>query len=74
VAAQKNLSLVYSKGNGVAKDLIKAHMWANLAAASGNLASVINRSDFAANMSPAQIITAQKLASECQARNFQKCD
>jgi hypothetical protein len=41
-----------------------AHMWYNLAAASGNKNALTNRDKLAAKMTPAQIAGAQKLARE----------
>jgi TPR repeat protein len=72
--AQNNLGTMYGKGRGVKQDFIKAHMWYNLAAASGESNALKNRDIIAAKMTPQQIAEAQKLARECQARNFKNCD
>ena len=55
-------------------DDVRAHMWFNLAAAKGNAGSVKNRDQATKMMTPLQIAEAQKLARECQARNFKGCD
>jgi hypothetical protein len=49
-------------------------MWLNLAAVTGNAYAVKNRDIIAAKMTLQQVAEAQKLALECQARNFKNCD
>ena len=56
------------------QDYTRAHMWFNLAAVTGDSVSVKNRDIVAKRMTPQQIAEAQKLARECQARNFKNCD
>ena len=72
--AQFNLGIMYSNGEGVVQDYVRAHMWWNLAAAQGNANAVKNRDIVAKKMSTQQIVEAQKLARECQARNYKNCD
>jgi TPR repeat protein len=66
--AQESVGIMYAFGEGVAQDFIRAHMWFNLAAAAAEpgrreFAAKL-RDDVAAKMTPAQIMAAQKLASE----------
>ena len=49
-------------------------MWWNLAAVKGESEAVECRDIVAKLMTPQQIAEAQKLARECQARNFKNCD
>ena len=72
--AHHNLGFMYGTGKGVKQAYVKAHMWYNLAAVSGDADSVKNRDIVAAKMTPQQIAVAQRLARECQARNFKNCD
>ena len=72
--AQLNLGLKFSAGQGVAQDYVKAHMWYNLAAVGGEKKSIKYREIIASTMTQQQIAEAQKLARECQARNFKNCD
>jgi TPR repeat protein len=72
--AQFNLGISYAKGEGVAQDYLRAHMWLNLAAIGGDADAVKSRDITARKMTPQQIAEAQKLARECQARNFKNCD
>ena len=71
--AQNNLGLMYTKGDGVSQDYIRAHMWFNLAAAGGNKNGTESRDRVATNMTAEQIGKAQKMARECQARNYKDC-
>ena len=72
--AQGNLGVSYENGTGVVQDYRRAHMWFNLGAVSGKYEKAAkNRDKIAAKMTPAQIAEAQKLARECQARNFKGC-
>ena len=49
-------------------------MWWNLAAVKGYSNAVKNRDIVAKLMTQQQVAEAQKLARECQARNFKNCD
>ena len=65
--AQSQVGYMYAVGLGVARDLVEAHRWTNIAAArlpAGRVrqSSVSNRNAAAAQMSPAQILKAQRLA------------
>jgi TPR repeat protein len=62
--AQVFLGVMYREGRGVPQDYASAHMWFNLAAASGDEAAAQARDMVAAQMTPAQIAEAQKLARE----------
>ena len=72
-SAQYNLGGMYGDGQGVPMDYVRAHMWFNLAAVKGDADAVKNRDIAAKNMTPQQMAEAQKLARECQARNFKGC-
>ena len=72
--AQLMLGVMYDGGKGVVQDYSRAHMWFNLAAATGVTVAGTNRDIIAAKMTTQQIVEAQKLGKECQARNFKNCD
>jgi uncharacterized protein len=71
--AQLNLGLAYQLGKEVVQDDVKAHMWFNLAASKGRIDAVSLRDRLAIKMTAEQIAQAQKLATECSARNFKGC-
>ena len=73
VSAQYNLGFMYGNGQGVPMDDVRAHMWFNLAAVKGDADAVKNRDIAAKKMTPQQMAEAQKLARECQARDFKGC-
>ena len=58
-----DLGVVFSTGsNGAPRDLIEAHKWFNLAAASGHEEAAMSRSEIAAEMSARDIAEAQRRA------------
>ena len=72
--SQYNLGVMYAKGQGVLQDYVRAHMWSNIAAIDGDKDSVKNRDLAASKMTPQQVEQAQRMARECMASNFKKCD
>jgi TPR repeat protein len=62
--AQSDLGTVYAKGQGVPQDYVSALMWYSLAAAKGLTDAAKERDMVAAQMTPAQIAEAQRLARE----------
>ena len=72
--AQNNLGVMYGLGQGVLQDHIRAHMWFNIAAITGKKNSVEGRDLTASKMTAQQIEQAQRMARECMASNFTKCD
>ena len=71
--AQYNLGLMYDEGLGDPQDYVRAHMWWNIAASSGNKVASENRDIVAERMTPSQIETAQRLAQECEKKNYKGC-
>ena len=71
--AQGNLGAMYAFGTGVLNDYVYAHMWGNLAAASGNQLGAKLRDNFGKKMTPADISVAQKFARECVKKNYKGC-
>ena len=72
--AQYNLGVMYTNGEGVMQDYVKAHSWFNLSAVNGNTDARNGRDVLAKQMTPQQIADAQKLAQDCQARQLKGCD
>jgi TPR repeat protein len=72
--AQHNLGYMYSNGQGIIQNYVRAHMWYNIAAANGVKLSAENRGIVASKMTPQQVEQAQRMARECMASNFTKCD
>ena len=72
-SAQSNLASMYYSGKGAVQDYVRAHMWSHLATVNNNEYQK-KRAAIATFMTAQQIAEAQKLAQECQARNFKNCD
>jgi uncharacterized protein len=73
--AQFNLGLMYFAGHGLAQDDIRAHMWFNLSGAAGREIAAAQGRDFAAKqMTPQQVMQAQKMASDCLKSNYTDCE
>ena len=73
--AQYELGSLYSMGQGVGKrDYIRAYMWLTLSAKSGDAETLGLRDRLAATMDYGQITEGERLARECQARKFKRCD
>ena len=62
--AQYRLGLSHCLGNGVPQNYTLAHMWATLAGKDDHEDAVELRDEIARNMTPAQIVEAQRLARE----------
>ena len=71
--AQASLSMMYFAGKGVLKDYVYAHMWANIAASGGAKHLIGIRKIIELEMTPFQIIKAQKLAQECVRKEYKNC-
>lgn len=67
--AQYKLALIYNEGQeGILQNYITAHMWFNLAAASGHESAKSMRNEIARKMTPNQIADAQNLASKWESK------
>ena len=71
--AQYSLGWMYDNGQGVPQDYVRAHMWYNLSASTGDEDAATSRNLVGILMTPSQIEEAQKLARECAAQNYQGC-
>jgi TPR repeat protein len=64
VSAQYNLGVMYSSGEGVPEDDVRAYMWHNLSAAQGNEIAQRNKGVVEQRMTREQIAEAQRLSRE----------
>lgn len=71
--AQFALGRKYLNGNGVVQDYLTAHMWMNIAAASGAPFAKDGRDTVTALLSPPDLTRAQQMARACVARDFKDC-
>ena len=79
-SAQGMLGFLYHDGDGVAKDLVRAHMWFEI---SRSLSPAREQSWQAASdaldltakkMTAQQIAEAKAMAERCQSQNYKNCD
>ena len=71
--AQHQLGFMIAVGQGVQGDLIRGHMWLNIAASLGDSDAANSRDTIEEDISPARLAEAQKLARRCVARNYKGC-
>ncbi len=74
VDAQNNLGVMYVKGTGINQDYILARMWFNLAASKGDENAVESLERMAKEMKPSQIANAQRMAQDCEKKNYKNCE
>jgi len=72
--SQFMVSVLYDTGKGTTQNLMSAYIWASIAAVNGDKVSIKNRDQISNKMTPQQVEQAQRLARECVASNFKKCD
>lgn len=78
--AQAMLAFMYHDGEGVAKDLVRAHMWFELSRSNSpaNEQSWHDASDAldltAKKMTAQQITEAREMAQKCQSQKYKNCD
>jgi TPR repeat protein len=62
--AQTKLGIMYEDGKGVPQDRVQAYMWFSLAAAQGSELDSAFLTELTKEMTPTQIVEAQRLARE----------
>ncbi len=72
--AQYSLGAIYAFGGGVLQDYVLAFMWGHIAAVNDNEAGAQVRDFAVREMAKAEITTAQKMARECMASNYENCE
>ena len=78
--AQAMVAFLYHDGEGVAKDLVRAHMWFELARSNSpadeqSWHDASEALDFTAkDMTAKQIAAAREMARTCQSKKYKDCD
>lgn len=72
--AQFNLGSLYANsGAQIPRDLVRAHMWLDLASKQGDGAAALTRASIAKTMSPTEVKRADALAKKCLAAKYARC-
>ena len=71
--AQYNLAVAYANGVGTFRDPVTAHMWFNIAAASGYANAAQSRDRLASGMAETEVNRAHQRAKACIEMNLLAC-
>ena len=71
--AQNNLGVMYEQGDGVTKDIIRAHMWYSIAVANGSKDAVTPHEHYAKKLSPDQLAQAADMVQKCVSSHYADC-
>jgi TPR repeat protein len=72
--AQNVLGVMFRKGEGVARNSVRAHMWFSFAAARGDAAAKAELRDVSRTMTREEISQAEAMARACEASNYRECE
>jgi TPR repeat protein len=72
--AQNVLGVMFRRGEGVAKNPARAHMWFSFAAARGDAKAKAELRDMSRTMTATEISQAQEMAQACEASNYRQCE
>ena len=70
---KSSLGLMYERRPGVIQDYIRAYMWWNIAASSGNEDAIRGLGIIEEQMTSTQVGKAMKFARECVAKEYKDC-
>jgi TPR repeat protein len=72
--AQNVLGVMFRKGEGVAKNPARAHMWFSFAAKRGETGARAELREVAQTMTAQEISQAEAMAKTCEASNYRACE
>ena len=72
--SQRNLGVMYEKGQGITANVVRAYMWSSISANAGNTDARVNSENIAMRLISEKLENAQKLVTECSERKFKSCD
>ncbi len=72
--AQSVLGVMYRKGEGVARNSVRAFVWFSFAAARGDASAKAGLREVSQTMSPQEISQAREMAENCEASNYRSCE
>ena len=72
--AQNVLGVMFRKGEGVAKNPARAHMWFSFAAKRGDAGAKAELREVSRTMTAQEISQAEAMAKACEASNYRACE
>jgi TPR repeat protein len=72
--AQHLIGVMYHKGEGVARNSVRAFAWFSLAAAHGNRDAAAKLRDVSQTMTPEELSQARDMAQACATSNYRNCE
>ena len=72
--AQSVLGVMFRRGEGVAKNPARAHMWFSFAAARGDARAKAELREVSRTMTAQEISQAEAMARACEASNYRACE
>jgi TPR repeat protein len=72
--AQNVLGVMFRKGEGVAKNPVRAHMWFSFAAKRGEAGAKAELREVSRTMTAQEISQAEAMAKACEASNYRACE
>jgi TPR repeat protein len=72
--AQSVLGVMYRRGQGVARNSVRAFIWFSRAAARGDARAKVELRDVSQAMTPEELSQAREMAQACEASNYRQCE
>jgi TPR repeat protein len=72
--AQSALGTMYHKGQGVARNSVRAFAWLSRAAAHGDKNAAAQLREVSQTLTPEEISQAKEMAQACEASDYRNCE
>jgi len=72
--AQHLVGVMYHRGEGVARNSVRAFAWFSLAAAHGDREAKAKLRDVSQTMTPDELSQARAMAQACETSNYRECE
>jgi len=72
--AQRVLGVMYRRGEGVARNSVRAFLWFSRAAARGDAQAKAELGEVSQSMTTEELSQAREMAQACEASNYRQCE
>jgi len=72
--AQSALGVMYRRGQGVARNSVRAFLWFSRAAARGDARAKVELREVSQTMTAEELSQAREMAQACEASNYRSCE